>query len=91
MSTILTQNNQIMLKNISKLGRLLTKDEQKKIKAGRGTCAAQIKGGVETALSIDEAKREAARSGGHWCCDSCQSVGWLNKHQKRYLTHLLSN
>ena len=78
-----------MLNEITKLEKLLTKTEQAMIKAGGGTCAAQIGGGLAwTGLSIDEAKVEAAASGGHWCCDSCQSASWLTRAQKIYLTQI---
>jgi hypothetical protein len=77
-----------MLNNILKIegAVMLSKENQKTIKGGSGTCAVIIfsEHGFTPTIhqNIDCATSQsalaAATFGGRWCCDSCDQATWLN-------------
>jgi hypothetical protein len=80
-----------MLKNILNLegAQQLSKKEQNAVFGGipSGSCAWEGGSGYSgvSGTSIEYALGASAAYGGHWCCDSCCSVGWLDSSHKAYL------
>jgi len=80
-----------MIKKILKLEGVqqLSKKEQNTIIGGipAGSCAWEGGGGYSgvSGTSIDYVVGSSAAYGGHWCCDSCCNVDWLNSSHKAYL------
>lgn len=84
-----------MLQNILNLDgvTVLNKKQQNSINGGylpEGTCAVQGGNGYAgvSGISIAYAQEAAAATGGHWCCDSCQSATWLSQEHKDYLAEM---
>ena len=81
-----------MLKDILNLEgvEVLSKHQQKFISGGNipsGTCAVQGGNGYYGVSGVSKAYaiEAAGATGGHWCCDSCQSATWLSLEHKAYL------
>ncbi len=65
---------------------VLSKEAQKKIAGGVGTCAYYLPHGSATGGPIvtynvprSEAESWASQGGGNWCCDSCNSASWYHQ------------
>ena len=64
----------------------LSKNQQRSIKGGSGTCAVIIFSApgftptIHTDISYETSQSAlaAATYGGRWCCDSCDEATWLN-------------
>ncbi len=75
-----------MLKNILNLEgvAVLTKEQQKSVNGGRGTCAVRMLNGdgeilVMQNLSLAEVTAAGGNGGGNsWCCASCGTATWIN-------------
>lgn len=71
----------------------ISKKQQKFVTGGlipSGTCAVQGGNGYSgvSGVSREYAENAASVTGGHWCCDSCGSVGWLPQDHKDYLSDM---
>lgn len=73
-----------MLDNILKLegATVLSKNQQKSISGGEGTCAYYIPDDFPSQIvwiGVTSAEAQAAvQGGGHWCCTNCSSASWFN-------------
>lgn len=63
---------------------VLTKEQQKMVNGGAGTCYALLGRagdghpiGLEAASYQEVQDALAANGGGRWCCDSCHTATWL--------------
>ncbi len=74
------QKRKKMKKNILNLEgvTVLTKQQQKVVNGGAGTCAVRYDNGV-VMYNIDKALAVSQMSNGgtNWCCDSCASASWF--------------
>lgn len=76
-----------MLKNILNFEgvTLLSKEQQKSVNGGEGTCAYFLgtdgDGAPIGQFNVSMAEAQAATSnGGNWCCDSCSTAKWYKKY-----------
>ena len=72
---------------------VLDKNQQNEVKGGvvpGGTCAVQGGNGYAGVSGVSKAyaMEAAVATGGHWCCDSCQSAIWLSQEHKDYLAQM---
>lgn len=80
-----------MLQSILNLDGIsvLNREQQKRVLGGvpPGTCAWEGDGHYSgiSGTSREYAEGASQTLGGHWCCDSCCSVSWLDNEHKEYL------
>lgn len=84
-----------MKKQILSIGQVLNRTEQKLVFGGlaeigeSGGCAVEsgngLSGRVGPNLTLSQVAAMAVQTGGHYCCASCCSVGWLDASDKAYI------